>query len=178
MNMKLLRMGVVAAGLVFMLGYFVHHIKLMEILRSSPHQVLLPLRPVDPRAFMQGDFMALAYAQSARPESEGDDDELPPKGIAVLSLDDNNVGSFLRLSDQAARTGKFEITMKFIDSSRAPYGGARYFFEEGTAAAFEDADYGVFKVDGYGNAMLVGLADEKFEIIVAQSPVGQTADKR
>ncbi|MEE9346671.1 MAG: GDYXXLXY domain-containing protein [Robiginitomaculum sp.] len=172
MKMKILRMGVIAAGLVFMLGYFTNHIKAMEFLRLSPHQVLLPLRPVDPRAFMQGDFMALAYAQSARPKVEGDD-ELPPKGIAVLSLDENGVGSFLRLSDQAAREHKDVITMKFTDNSRAPYGGARYFFEEGTAEAFEDADYGVFKVDGYGNAMLIGLADENFEIIVAQSPVNQ-----
>ncbi len=170
MKMKYLRAGLIAAGLIFMLGYFVRGIKAMEILRTSEQSVLLPLRPVDPRAFMQGDFMALAYAQTARPKIDGED-ELPPKGMAVLSLDENNIGSFVRIGETSKAAN--EVIMKFTDSSRAPYGGARYFFEEGTAAAFEGADYGVFKVDARGNAMLIGLADENFEIIVAQSPVNQ-----
>jgi len=38
----------------------------------------------------------------------------------------------------------------------------RYYFQNGTAQTFEDAEYGIFKINPSGRAILVGLADENF----------------
>jgi uncharacterized membrane-anchored protein len=41
-----------------------------------------------------------------------------------------------------------------------------YFFEEGTAQTFEQAEYGGFRMNQSGDSVLVGLYDEQFKLLV------------
>ncbi len=133
--------------------------------------VLLELRPVDPRSLIQGDFMRLAYAEAAFPPAEGRTD-LPRRGSFIIALDGDNVATFARLDDGGS-LGPAEARLKYklVDSSGGIRLGAEsFFFEEGQAERFANAEYGVLHVDENGNSVLVGLADESGVLI--QSPAG------
>ena len=58
---------IIVAGLVLTGLFFASQIRALETLKSDGDTVLLKLRPVDPRALMMGDFMALAYDWQALP---------------------------------------------------------------------------------------------------------------
>ncbi len=162
--MKIFRIGLILLGLAGIFGLFGKQIKAMEELRVTGDIVLLKLAPVDPRAFMQGDYMALGYDGSTRPKNM---DGLPPQGLAILTRDKDNIGTFLRL-DSSAALQETEVRIKYVKKRwAASYGGERYFFQEGTAEVFEAAEYGVFKVSPSGQAMLVNLADKDFKLLDA-----------
>ena len=119
-----------------------------ERIRANGQRIFLELAPVDPRALMQGDYMALRFRIT---------DDLSPEasGGAALSIDARDVAA---LDPDPAR-----------DSPRIRYrvrGGAiwlgtnAYFFEEGAAARYAAAKYGEFRLDrDSGEAVLVGLRD-------------------
>ena len=89
-----------------------------------------------------------------------------PSGIIVLNLDENRVGTFARIDDGSPLSDdqqKLKYIRLYNDDSEI--GGKRFYFQEGTAEFFEDADYGIFKINQAGRAMLVGLADENFQMI-------------
>ncbi|WP_352339439.1 GDYXXLXY domain-containing protein [Psychrobacter sp. 16-MNA-CIBAN-0192] len=96
--------------------------------------VLLELAPVDPRGFMQGDYMALSYALErdiiaaiepenlepssnleanleANPNSDANDFESeqtitqPKDGYVIVKVDAHKVGHFVRLADSNSRAG-------------------------------------------------------------------------
>jgi len=46
------------------------------------------------------------------------------------------------------------------------FGAPRYYFQNGTAETYENADYGIFKVSPKGRAVLVGMADKQFKEIL------------
>jgi len=46
------------------------------------------------------------------------------------------------------------------------FGAPRYYFQNGTAETYENADHGIFKVSPKGRAVLVGMADEQFKEIL------------
>lgn len=162
--MTILRYGLIALGGLAIAGLFGTQIQTLETIKTEGKTVLLDLRPVDPRALMMGDFMALRYAEELPQELPKD---LPPSGQFVLELDDNNVGTFSRLW-----TGKSlaedEIKINYIRRKRGvTFGAPRYYFQNGTAETYENADYGIFRVAPSGRAILVGLADEGFKKIQA-----------
>lgn len=131
--------------------------------------VLLELRPVDPRSLIQGDYMALAYAEAVFPPA-GDRSDLPARGSFVVALDAGDVATFSRLdSGGAIAANEARIKYKLVDR----FGGIRlgaesFFFEEGQADRFASAEYGMLHVDEAGNSVLVGLADADGSLIPGQ----------
>jgi len=149
-------------GALGIAALFGSQILALEAIKTDGETVLLELRPVDPRALMMGDFMALRYAEE-RPMSLPN--AVPPSGQFILTLDENKVGNFSRVSDGAALSDS-EVRINYIKQRRGvTFGAPRYYFQNGTAKTYEQADYGIFKIAPSGRAILVGLADENFEKI-------------
>jgi len=118
--MSILRYGLIALGALGISGLFGSQIKALEIIKQKGETVLLELRPVDPRALMMGDFMALRYAEEAPSDLPKD---LAPKGQFVLKLDENKIGTFVRVYDGAAlRDG--EVKINYIKQKRGVTFGA------------------------------------------------------
>jgi uncharacterized membrane-anchored protein len=59
----------VIAGLILVLGVANYDIWQKQQIVENGQQILLKLRPVDPRSLMQGDFMRLRYADIVLPDS-------------------------------------------------------------------------------------------------------------
>jgi len=165
---KHIRIIIILATLAAILFKFITGITAMNKIKDEGETLLLKLRPVDPRALMLGDYMALAYDRSAFPKASKD---LAPQGTLILNRDDHNVGTFGRIDDNPKMTNT-EIRVKYaLKRSRADFGSARYYFQEGTAESYEEAEYGVFKVSPTGHMILVALADEDYKIIAVETAV-------
>ena len=181
-------------GLALILIIMTINIIKYETHLSTGKTVLLALAPVDPRGFMQGDYMVLSYAlerdifdamHSRNPHSTPDelnsalDPELveldadlriyePSDGYVIVKLDGNNVGHFVRLADSndPDKLAADEIAIHY----RARNGNIQlatnaFFFQEGHAKAFETAEYGLFRVNDKGEPLLTGMVDGEFKVI-------------
>jgi uncharacterized membrane-anchored protein len=130
-----------------------------ERLRTHGEIVLLELAPVDPRSFMQGDYMALRFAltDAAFPRRR---ENTPPDGRLVLRLDEHRVATFVRFDDGQTPLYAGEIRLRYRFRHGAPkFATNAFFFQEGTADAYETARYGEFRVDAGGEALLTALRD-------------------
>ncbi|MEJ2453696.1 MAG: GDYXXLXY domain-containing protein, partial [Candidatus Thiodiazotropha sp.] len=133
-----------------------------EQIVSDGDRLLLQLAPRDPRALLQGDYMALRYAMA---------DEVA-QAAAAAGMDDG------RIVVEVQPTGE----ARFVDLYRgqAPASGQRllhfrkrgdsvrlasdaYFFQEGQSEVYADARYGELHVDTDGDAVLTGLFDGEFK---------------
>jgi uncharacterized membrane-anchored protein len=160
--MSILRYALIGLGALGIAGLFGSQVKALETIKTEGKTVLLDLRPVDPRALMMGDFMALAYAEE-RPASLRRD--LTSSGQFILTLDENQIGRFSRVSE-GGDLATNEVRINYIRQRRGvTFGAPRYYFQNGTAETYEQADYGIFKIVPSGRAILVGLADENFKEI-------------
>ena len=148
----------------FIAWVFGSQISDLKKVREEGRTVYLDLQPVDPRALMLGDYMRLRYAEERVPEGM-DIDDLPPKGAFVMTLNENNVGSFSHL-DSKAKIASNQVRFNYTRTNRSlTFGAPRFYFENGTAETYENARYGVFKVSPAGKAILVNLADEEFRTL-------------
>ena len=165
--MKAIRIALVLLGLVLVLGAANHTIWSKQRVVDQGRAVLLALRPVDPRSLMQGDYMTLALHQEAVPPKP---DDLPRRGTAVLRVDAEGVGRFVRIDDGRALAGdELRIGYKRIgrfSSAEISYGADSYFFQEGDADLYARARYAVLHVDAAGGTVLVGLAGEDRQRII------------
>jgi len=160
--MRALRYELIGLGALCIAALFGSQISTLEGIRNDGKTVLLDLRPADPRALMMGDFMALRYAEE-RPMNLPND--LAPSGQFVLTLDENKVGSFSRVANEDV-LAESEIRINYVKQRwGVTFGAPRYYFQNGTAELYEQADYGIFKISPSGRAILIGLADENFEKI-------------
>lgn len=162
-----IRIPIVLIVLALILFKFISGITALNDVKDNGETLLLKLRPVDPRALMMGDYMALAYDSQAFPGSKYDEDsgKLYPQGTVVLKLDEHKVGTFSRL-DSSSTLADDEMRVKYaLKGGSASFGSARYYFQEGTAEAYETAKYGVFKVSPSGHIILVDLADKDYKIM-------------
>ena len=156
---------IILLNLVLVLALFNWSVVEKEETLEEGQLVLLELAPVDPRSLMQGDYMRLSYAIS-RPEDEELFKNLSQKGYAVLKLNQNNVAELVRYQEEATPLNPQEQLLKYSKSSwTVNLGAESYFFEEGQAKFFEQAKYGGLKVDEEGNSILVGLYDEKKQLL-------------
>ena len=162
----MIRYALVAFGLVLLAWQFGGATLRAETIRQEGQTILLQTAPVDPRAFLLGDYMTLRYAaEPPRDRLDG----APTNGLAVLRLGSDGVAEFVRLHDGAPLSGD-EILMRYTTTGqgwrrRATYGGRRYYFQSGTGERFAGARYGVFKVMPDGRALLSGLADADRRVI-------------
>ncbi|WP_201501716.1 GDYXXLXY domain-containing protein [Psychrobacter cibarius] len=182
-------------GLALILVVMTMNIIKYENHLSNGKTVLLALAPVDPRGFMQGDYMALSYAlerdifdamRPNHPHSTQDElgseldvelDELdtdfriyePSDGYVIVKIDDNNVGYFVRLADSNSREEltKSELPIYYrIRNGSVQLATNAFFFQEGHAEAFEAAEYGLFRVNDKGEPLLTEMVDGDFTVIV------------
>jgi uncharacterized membrane-anchored protein len=165
--MKRIGTWLVVAGLLLVLGVANYNIWIKEQILERGRQVLLELRPVDPRSLMQGDYMILRYSAATFPDAETMQ-SLPRKGTIVVSIDANRVGKFARLDD-GTPLAPDETRLKYkyrINSGELRLGAESYFFQEGNADVYANARYGVLRVDESGASVLVGMADQDRLLII------------
>lgn len=182
-------------GLALILVVMTKNIIKYETHLTTGKTVLLALAPVDPRGFMQGDYMALSYAlerdifDAMRPKhAHSTQDELgseldveldeldtdfriyePSDGYVIVKIDGNNVGHFVRLADSNSREEltKSELPIYYrIRNGSVQLATNAFFFQEGHAEAFEAAEYGLFRVNDKGEPLLTEMADSDFTVIV------------
>ena len=123
-----------------------------ERIKTHGERIYLALAPVDPRSLMQGDYMALRFELASGLSAEA-------PGSAPLLVDANGVATLNPDTD----AGGLHIRYR-VRNGQVWLGTNAYFFEEGTAARYDRARYGEFRVDREsGEAVLVGLADEKLK---------------
>jgi uncharacterized membrane-anchored protein len=141
-----------AAGAVALVLVAVNwNIAAKERIKTHGERILLELAPVDPRSLMQGDYMALRFALVRDISSD-------VAGSIPLAIDANGVATLGSNADGEALRIRYRIRNRDVW-----LGTNAYFFEEGSAHRYEAARYGEFRVDrGTGEAVLVGLRDEKF----------------
>jgi uncharacterized membrane-anchored protein len=158
--MKALRISLLLGGLALILVIANRDILAKRQVIAEGRRVLLEIQPVDPRSLFQGDYMALRYAERLMPQ-EAVTTTLPRSGTAIIALDADGVARFVRIDDGAPLAAD-EQRLRFRHargSGRLQYGAEAFFFQEGDAVLYDDAKYGVLRVDAEGNSVLVGLAD-------------------
>lgn len=141
---------------------------------ASGRLVYLELAPVDPRALMQGDYMALRYklandAQAAMRQAtargadgrQNADRRAAADGHIVATLDGNAVAHYQRLHGSAA-LGANEVLLRYrVRNGQIQFATNAFFFEEGSARRYEAARYGAFRVAPDGELLLTGLFDKQ-----------------
>lgn len=163
--MSVTRRLLVLAGLLLVLGASNAIVLDKRRVLGSARLMLLELRPVDPRALLQGDYMQLDFTDTVSLPPAGVD--LPERGVAIMALDDAGIARFARLDDGkplAASEARLAFAGRKPDG-RLDFGTDAFFFQESDAELYADARYGMFRVDKAGKAVLVGLADETTEPI-------------
>ena len=139
-----------------------------EQLLTRGQIVLLELAPVDPRSLMQGDYMRLNFALANEAFPFGRRQALTD-GHIVVAVDANRVGHFRRLAD-GRPLAPGEIALRYrIRGGEPNFATNAYFFEEGSADAYQGAAYGEFRVDDDGEMILTGLRNERFVALNAGS---------
>ncbi|MDD3039874.1 GDYXXLXY domain-containing protein [Bacteroides sp.] len=157
----------IIVNLILLLGYFNWSVYQKEKILENGQLLLLQLAPVDPRSLMQGDYMRLSYEEA---RSELIQENTPAHGYAILKTDSNQVGQVIRLQENLEPISKNELAIKYkVIDSRLFFGAESFFFEEGQADVYENAVYGGLKVDRKGQSLLIGLYDEKFQLIQPKS---------
>lgn len=235
-------------GLLLIIAIMTINVAKYETHLATGDKVLLALAPVDPRGFMQGDYVTLSYAlerevfealpadandiakdaeleadplalDSTAVESETNNgaikagefesetaafeatqaeadarfaadaqqfaqnfqDHKPSAGYVIVRIDNNNVGHFVRLvdSNNNDKLAKNEMAIYYrVRNNQVKFATNAFFFQEGHAEAFEDAEYGLFRVNDKGEPLLTNMVDENFEVIVAinSQTIGQQKD--
>jgi len=131
---------------------------------GSGEVVLLELAPVDPRSLMQGDYMRLDYALARQLT---DRQEAATRTL-VVRLDGQQVAHWVEGGDPDALALDQRLLKVHQIHGQWRVGPDAFFFEEGTAAQYERARYGEFRLQEDGDTLLVGLRDEGFK------PLGDT----
>ncbi|MCP4693132.1 MAG: GDYXXLXY domain-containing protein [Desulfobacterales bacterium] len=126
---------------------------------ANGRTMLLRLAPVDPRSLMQGDYMILRYAIA----TEISESQLEEKGCIVVSLDKNDVASFVRVHE-GENLGPGERLLFYRNRGGLRLGAESFMFQEGDADLYSKARYGELKVDESGASVLVGLRGEDYTL--------------
>lgn len=155
-----LRQVAIAAAVLLILSVSALTVWRFEQTLATGQTVILQLAPVDPRSIMQGDYMALAFAI---------DRELPDDAgqyrYVWLTLTEQGVASLHSLSNTLpGQAGVIALLLHQRDGITS-VGPNAFFFAEGSAAVYEQARYGLFKVDRSGKALLSGLLDENLQLL-------------
>ena len=163
-------------GLALVLVVMTMNIAKYEAHLATGDTVLLALAPVDPRGFMQGDYMTLSYALErdvfAALNRDPGSYPINEQGYVIVALDNHNVGQFVRLAadNQTANQPENLATNEMAIHYRIRNGTMQlatnaFFFQEGHGEAFEAAQYGLFRVNDKGEPLLTEMVDSNFQII-------------
>lgn len=158
-------------GLALVLVVMTRNIIKYENHLATGDTVLLALAPVDPRGFMQGDYMTLSYAleRDVFAALNRDPGSYPTneQGYVIVALDQHNVGQLVRLAaNQSKNLASNEIAIYYrIRNGMMQLATNAFFFQEGHGEAFEAAEYGLFRVNDNGEPLLTNLVDDDFKVI-------------
>ena len=158
-------------GLALVLVVMTRNIAKYENHLATGDTVLLALAPVDPRGFMQGDYMTLSYAleRDVFAALNRDPGSYPTNedGYVIVALDNNKVAQFMRLAaNQPKNLATNEMAIHYrIRNGAMQLATNAFFFQEGHGEAFEAAEYGLFRVNDKGEPLLTNLVDDDFAVI-------------
>ena len=158
-------------GLALVLVVMTRNIIKYEAHLTTGDTVLLALAPVDPRGFMQGDYMTLSYALErdvfAALNKDPGSYPINEQGYVIVALDQHNVGQLVRLAaNQSKNLASNEMAIHYrIRNGVMQLATNAFFFQEGHGEAFEAAEYGLFRVNDKGEPLLTNLVDKDFKVI-------------
>ena len=158
-------------GLALVLVVMTRNIIKYENHLATGDTVLLALAPVDPRGFMQGDYMTLSYAleRDVFAALNRDPGSYPTNedGYVIVALDNNKVAQFVRLAaNQPKNLASNEMAIHYrIRNGAMQLATNAFFFQEGHGEAFEAAEYGLFRINDKGEPLLTNLVDDDFAVI-------------
>lgn len=158
-------------GLALVLVVMTRNIIKYEAHLATGDTVLLALAPVDPRGFMQGDYMTLSYVLErdvfAALNKDPSSYPINEQGYVIVALDQHNVGQFLRLAaNQPKNLASNEMAIHYrIRNGVMQLATNAFFFQEGHGEAFTAAEYGLFRVNDKGEPLLTNLVDDNFKVI-------------
>ena len=158
-------------GLALVLVVMTRNIIKYENHLATGDTVLLALAPVDPRGFMQGDYMTLSYALErdvfAALNKDPGSYPINEQGYVIVALDQHNVGQFKRLAaNQPKNLATNEMAIHYrIRNGAMQLATNAFFFQEGHGEAFEAAEYGLFRINDKGEPLLTNLVDDNFKVI-------------
>ena len=158
-------------GLALVLVVMTRNIIKYENHLATGDTVLLALAPIDPRGFMQGDYMTLSYAleRDVFAALNKDPGSYPTneEGYVIVALDQHNVGQLVRLAaNQSKNLASNEIAIYYrIRNGAMQLATNAFFFQEGHGEAFEAAEYGLFRINDKGEPLLTNLVDDDFKVI-------------
>ena len=147
--------------------FFNYNIYVKENIIESGEKVFLELRPVDPRSFMQGDYMALRFkieedAHFDRIKDDAPFDDVifvPLKGKIVVTINEQKIGHVEKLYiGENLNVNQYLFDYRRINANINIVPDS-FMFQEGHAILYEKAKYGIFKFVGQ-DYLLTGLADE------------------
>ena len=132
-----------------------------EIILRNGTEIMLKVEPVDPRAFMQGDYVDLAYNISTY---EAGLDDYSGRVYVLLEKDEAGISQIKKVYDnmnearEQVNKGNEVILQGELNGDRITYGIESFFIEEGTGEwVGENADFAKVKVGSNGDAILMEL---------------------
>jgi uncharacterized membrane-anchored protein len=166
----------VALGGLLCFGAVSHDVFKKEQVIAKGQKIYIALAPRDPRSIMQGDYMALNFAnrfttrsvQEVRLEGMGDNPSVWAK------LDERGVASIIDAKPSAEELLKgkvIRLPLKYKNGQWIVVTDA-YYFPEGQGEPFTKTRFGEFRILPDGRALLVGMADEQLDAI---QPAPRTA---
>ncbi|WP_437614207.1 GDYXXLXY domain-containing protein [Erwinia sp. V71] len=125
--------------------------------------VRLALAPVDPRALLQGDYMALNYALNNHLSV----DEQPENRRLIVTVNAQHVAVDAVWDRGQPLADNQRYLQTHQGNRQLGVASDAWFFEEGHADDFAMARYGELRVDEEGTALLVALLDEQLKPLTA-----------
>ena len=143
--------------------------------KKSNSYFYLELAPVDPRSLLQGDYMTLNYDITDKAQeiifngiydSKDENNKFLDmrKGYIVVSLDENNVAKFVKLSKEKTDEKDLLFIAFKSDGFNVNINANSYLFQEGTGDKYENARYSKVVLIG-NNLRLIDLRDKDFKEI-------------
>jgi uncharacterized membrane-anchored protein len=144
---------------LIILVLFNYEIYQKENIKKSNDIVYLELVPIDPRSLIQGDYVEFAYALGRHHQCT----EEGKSGYVVITVNEKRMGTFARCyqgetvqsHERLLHYHQQGLTLRILPDS--------FLFQEGLAARYQQAKYGIFKFSGNKDYLLVGLADDKLQ---------------
>tara|TARA_Y100001960_G_scaffold332593_1_gene433710 strand:- start:710 stop:1189 length:480 start_codon:yes stop_codon:yes gene_type:complete len=152
----------IATLLVILIG-FNFSIFQKEQIKNSADEVILKLRPVDPRSIIQGDYMTLAYEVEEQSNKVNKDVKKP--GFLIIEKGENNIANFVDFYKDQPLTKNQKLIKYYSNWQGARVHPHSFMFQEGKAKDFQQAKYALFKYNGDSDYLLDSLLNEKLEKI-------------
>ena len=155
--------GFIMLSLMGTLGLVNQGIAAKERLLAQGQTLFVRLAPVDPRSLMQGDYMRLAFElpQALLPKPEASAGDRP---VLVVQRDGQQRAEGWRADTPGQTLAAHELRLRLgFKGGRWMLVSDAWFFREGEAERWQGARWGEFRVAKDGEALLVGLRDERLQ---------------